>query len=114
MFFNTIFHGSSFSHLLNHDFIKLEMVNCYRPTYNLSVIFLFAYSQILGQERFLCIEKIKTTGATYMAASGLTEKTNFADNRHVIAATEYALAIREQLQYVNAHCFNNFQMRIGW
>lgn len=49
-----------------------------------------------------------------MAASGLTEKTNFADNRHVIAATEYALAIREQLQYVNAHCFNNFQMRIGW
>lgn len=71
------------------------------------------FDEILGQERFQCIEKIKTTGATYMAASGLTEKTSYADNQHVLAIVEYALAIRDQLQYVNVHCFNNFQMRIG-
>jgi len=28
------------------------------------------FDEILGEEEFSCIEKIKTTGATYMAASG--------------------------------------------
>jgi len=30
------------------------------------------YLQLISQERFLCLEKIKTIGSTYMAASGLT------------------------------------------
>ena len=69
--------------------------------------------QILEEERFLCIEKIKTTGSTYMAASGLTNETNYADKYHVAAVAEYAFAIRRQLQYVNEHSWNNFRIRIG-
>jgi len=42
--------------------------------------------QILGQPRFSCIEKIKTTGATYMTASGLVNTDSCTqDNHHVIA-----------------------------
>jgi len=60
------------------------------------------------------IEKIKSTGATYMAASGLTvntcDKINF---RHVTAMADYALQLFDKIEEVNMHSFNNFRMRIG-
>ena len=72
------------------------------------------YLQILEQGQFKCIEKIKTIGYTYMAASGLTnDKESLKDTGHVIALTDFALAIQEQLKSVNQHSFNNFKMRIG-
>ena len=48
-----------------------------------------------------------------MAASGLTPETNYKDLRHVVALTEYAFAIKDQLKSVNEHSFNNFKMRVG-
>ena len=48
-----------------------------------------------------------------MAASGLTRETTFADNQHVLAVVEFAFAVRDQLNVVNVHSFNNFQLRIG-
>ncbi|KAL3832406.1 hypothetical protein ACJMK2_024053, partial [Sinanodonta woodiana] len=71
------------------------------------------FDEILLEERFSCIEKIKTIGSTYMAASGLTPETNYPDMSHVIALTEYSFAMQKQLRYVNEHSFNNFKMRIG-
>ncbi|XP_060081544.1 adenylate cyclase type 5-like [Ylistrum balloti] len=71
------------------------------------------FDEVLGDEKFGCIEKIKTIGSTYMAASGLTPQTNFSDMSHVIALAEYAFAIQAQLHYVNEHSFNNFKIRIG-
>lgn len=60
------------------------------------------------------IEKIKSTGATYMAASGLTENTcDLIDYRHVTAMADYALALFTKIEEVNTHSFNNFRMRIG-
>jgi hypothetical protein len=67
----------------------------------------------LEERKFKCIEKIKTIGYTYMAASGLTPETSFNDMSHVVALTEYAFSIQEQLRSVNEHSFNNFKMRIG-
>lgn len=69
--------------------------------------------QILEDPKYKCIEKIKTIGYTYMAASGLTPETSYANNLHVVALTEFALAMQEQLRSVNEHSFNNFKMRIG-
>ena len=69
--------------------------------------------QILGEERFRCIEKIKTIGYTYMGASGLTPETNYSDMSHVVAMAEFAFSIRDLLQNVNQHSFNNFKMRVG-
>uniref|UniRef100_A0A1B0D3P4 adenylate cyclase n=1 Tax=Phlebotomus papatasi TaxID=29031 RepID=A0A1B0D3P4_PHLPP len=62
----------------------------------------------------LYIEKIKSTGATYMAASGLTANTcDMVNYRHVTSMADYALRLLEQINEVNTHSFNNFRMRIG-
>ncbi|KAL4717558.1 hypothetical protein ACJJTC_000707 [Scirpophaga incertulas] len=72
------------------------------------------FDEILAEDQFRYIEKIKSTGATYMAASGLTAATrDLRGYRHVTAMADYALRLREQLQYVNEHSFNSFRIRIG-
>ncbi|KDR18711.1 Adenylate cyclase type 5, partial [Zootermopsis nevadensis] len=72
------------------------------------------FDELLAERRFRYIEKIKSTGATYMAASGLTKSTcDMRGYHHVTAMADYALRIREQLSYVNEHSFNNFRIRIG-
>ncbi|XP_031344444.1 adenylate cyclase type 6-like isoform X2 [Photinus pyralis] len=72
------------------------------------------FDELLSEEQFRYIEKIKSTGATYMAASGLTQNTcDMKQFQHVTAMADYALRIREQLAVVNEHSFNNFRIRIG-
>lgn len=43
----------------------------------------------------------------------LTKATCMKDMQHVTAMADYALRIKEQLNYVNEHSFNNFRIRIG-
>lgn len=72
------------------------------------------FDEMLSEDQFKYIEKIKSTGATYMAASGLTQSTcDMKDFKHVTAMADYALRIREQLAVVNEHSFNNFRIRVG-
>ncbi|KAJ6635698.1 Adenylate cyclase type 5, partial [Pseudolycoriella hygida] len=72
------------------------------------------FDELLSEERFRYIEKIKSTGATYMAASGLTEQTcDLVDYRHVTAMADYAIQLFTKIEEVNTHSFNNFRMRIG-
>ncbi|GJQ87069.1 hypothetical protein Trydic_g6828 [Trypoxylus dichotomus] len=72
------------------------------------------FDEVLSETKFECIEKIKSTGATYMAASGLTQSTCDMKNfGHVTAMADYALRIKEKLTEVNEHSFNNFKIRIG-
>ena len=69
--------------------------------------------QIITDEKYACVEKIKTIGSTYMAASGLTEKTNYANLAHVTVIADFAFAIQRQLQDINENSWNNFKIRIG-
>ncbi|XP_055378499.1 uncharacterized protein LOC129610136 isoform X2 [Condylostylus longicornis] len=72
------------------------------------------FDELLNEERFRYIEKIKSTGATYMAASGLTAQTcDMTEFRHVTSMAEYALQLFDKIEEVNTHSFNNFRMRIG-
>ncbi|XP_076327017.1 adenylate cyclase type 5-like isoform X2 [Tachypleus tridentatus] len=72
------------------------------------------FDEIVEEKQFSCIEKIKTTGYTYMAASGLTSaSTDLASHSHITAMADFAIRLREQLDYVNEHSFNNFKIRIG-
>ncbi|CAH0556509.1 unnamed protein product [Brassicogethes aeneus] len=72
------------------------------------------FDELLSEDRFKFIEKIKSTGATYMAASGLTQNTCDMKNfKHVTAMADYALQLRDQLDIVNEHSFNHFRIRIG-
>ncbi|XP_034943359.1 adenylyl cyclase 78C isoform X2 [Chelonus insularis] len=74
------------------------------------------FDELLDEAPFQCIEKIKTVGATYMAASGLNPST--LDNKkddmdHLCKLVDYAVAMRLRLEDVNIHSFNNFDLRVG-
>ncbi|XP_055844529.1 adenylate cyclase type 6 [Episyrphus balteatus] len=72
------------------------------------------FDELLSDERFRYIEKIKSTGATYMAASGLTANTCDMENFvHVTAMADYSLLLFDKIDDLNKHSFNNFRMRIG-
>ena len=65
------------------------------------------FDQLLEDSEFCGIEKIKTIGSTYMAASGLEETENESDTVKSLAI--YAMRLQDQLEHVNVHSFNNFK-----
>ncbi|XP_044001211.1 adenylyl cyclase 78C isoform X1 [Aphidius gifuensis] len=74
------------------------------------------FDELLDEAPFHCIEKIKTVGATYMAASGLNpSQAEIAkdDSEHLCRLVDYAVAMRLRLEDVNIHSFNNFDLRVG-
>lgn len=73
------------------------------------------FDELLDESRFKTIEKIKTVGATYMAASGLNpdEKTGHDDLEHLCALVDFAIAMKQRLEEVNVHSYNNFHLRVG-
>lgn len=107
-----------------------EGVECLRLLNEIIVDF----DELLSSEAFSSIEKIKSTGSTYMvnffkkseclvnclkrfflqAASGLTiyscDKLEF---NHCFSMIEYALKLFNVITDVNEHSFNNFRLRVG-
>uniref|UniRef100_A0A8C2PRC2 adenylate cyclase n=1 Tax=Cyprinus carpio TaxID=7962 RepID=A0A8C2PRC2_CYPCA len=72
------------------------------------------FDEIISEEKYKQLEKIKTIGSTYMAASGLNDSTYDKEGRtHILALADYAMRLREQMKYINEHSFNNFQLKIG-
>ncbi|XP_044268161.1 adenylyl cyclase 78C-like [Tribolium madens] len=77
------------------------------------------FDELLDEERFSTIEKIKTVSATatYMAASGLnpTHKDclNTDSPEHLCALIDFAIAMRQKLDEINKDSFNNFGLRVG-
>ncbi|KAI7794188.1 adenylate cyclase type 6 [Triplophysa rosa] len=72
------------------------------------------FDEIISEEKYKQLEKIKTIGSTYMAASGLNDSTYDKEGRtHILALADYTMRLREQMKYINEHSFNNFQMKIG-
>ncbi|CAI4227979.1 unnamed protein product [Auanema sp. JU1783] len=69
------------------------------------------FDELLDQEKFSCIEKIKTISTTYMAASGLAGRTD--DNSHVVAVAQFCQQLLVMIKSINEHSFNNFNLRIG-
>ncbi|XP_060057418.1 adenylate cyclase type 8 isoform X3 [Erinaceus europaeus] len=73
------------------------------------------FDELLGEERFQDIEKIKTIGSTYMAVSGLSPEKQRCEDKwgHLCALADFSLALAESIQEINKHSFNNFELRIG-
>nr|XP_033789108.1 adenylate cyclase type 8 isoform X1 [Geotrypetes seraphini] len=73
------------------------------------------FDELLGEERFQDIEKIKTIGSTYMAVSGLSPEKQLCEDKwgHLCAVADFSLALNESIQEINKHSFNNFELRIG-
>ena len=80
------------------------------------------FDELLGDERFRAIDKIKTIGSTYMAAIGLIPELRIQEEADdggssaitaIIELTEYIFAMREKLSNLNEHSYNNFMLRVG-
>ncbi|XP_040295188.1 adenylate cyclase type 5 [Bufo bufo] len=72
------------------------------------------FDEIISEDEFRQLEKIKTIGSTYMAASGLNDTTyDKVGKTHIKALADYAMRLMDQMKYINEHSFNNFQMKIG-
>uniref|UniRef100_A0A8B9LY84 adenylate cyclase n=1 Tax=Astyanax mexicanus TaxID=7994 RepID=A0A8B9LY84_ASTMX len=72
------------------------------------------FDEIISEDQFRQLEKIKTIGSTYMAASGLNDSTyDKAGRSHIRALADYAMRLMDQMKYINEHSFNNFKMKIG-
>lgn len=74
-------------------------------------------SQLLGEDRFSAIDKIKTVGSTYMAAIGLMPEKRMTDEvtskKYLATLVEFVFAMRDKLKDINDNSYNNFMLRVG-
>ena len=64
------------------------------------------FDQILDDEKFRAIEKIKTIGCTYMAASGINPQEDERDElAHLCDLVDFAIEMRNKLEDINTHSF---------
>uniref|UniRef100_A0A674NSL6 Adenylate cyclase type 2 n=1 Tax=Takifugu rubripes TaxID=31033 RepID=A0A674NSL6_TAKRU len=76
------------------------------------------FDELLSKPKFSGVEKIKTIGSTYMAATGLnvTPGPDCEHDRqymHIGTMVEFAFALVGKLDVINKHSFNDFRLRIG-
>ncbi|XP_039618806.1 adenylate cyclase type 7 isoform X1 [Polypterus senegalus] len=78
------------------------------------------FDELLSKPKFSGVEKIKTIGSTYMAATGLSgnqhmDNNQDSDRQHMQIGimVEFAIAMMGKLDGINRHSFNNFRLRIG-
>ncbi|CAF92377.1 unnamed protein product, partial [Tetraodon nigroviridis] len=79
------------------------------------------FDELLSKPKFSGVEKIKTIGSTYMAATGLNaspgpEHASQEHDRqymHIGTMVEFAFALVGKLDVINKHSFNDFKLRVG-
>uniref|UniRef100_A0A672MZ19 Adenylate cyclase type 2 n=1 Tax=Sinocyclocheilus grahami TaxID=75366 RepID=A0A672MZ19_SINGR len=78
------------------------------------------FDELLSKPKFSGVEKIKTIGSTYMAATGLnvTPGLEYAQDHdrqymHIGTMVEFAFALVGKLDVINKHSFNDFKLRVG-
>ncbi|XP_055525526.1 Ca(2+)/calmodulin-responsive adenylate cyclase isoform X2 [Wyeomyia smithii] len=77
------------------------------------------FDELLCDERFQAIDKIKTVGSTYMAAVGLIPEFKMLPNdqsstrKLMTALIDFVKAMRVTLQNINENSYNNFMLRVG-
>ncbi|XP_075237052.1 adenylate cyclase type 1-like isoform X2 [Lycorma delicatula] len=77
------------------------------------------FDELLGEERFRAVDKIKTVGSTYMAAVGLIPDHRIMDDDETSAGlymstlVEFVFAMRDKLININDNSYNNFMLRVG-
>ncbi|XP_069469825.1 adenylate cyclase type 2 [Ambystoma mexicanum] len=78
------------------------------------------FDDLLSKPKFSGVEKIKTIGSTYMAATGLSATPNQEYSQepdrqymHIGTMLEFAFALVAKLDVINKHSFNDFMLRVG-
>ncbi|XP_039747499.1 Ca(2+)/calmodulin-responsive adenylate cyclase-like isoform X2 [Pararge aegeria] len=75
------------------------------------------FDELLGDDHFSAIDKIKTVGSTYMAAVGLIPDKKMSDDpstqKYMATLVEFVFAMRDKLKDINDNSYNNFMLRVG-
>lgn len=77
------------------------------------------FDELMCDERFHSIDKIKTIGSTYMAAVGLIPEYKIIPSdphsarRLMTSLIEFVRAMRVKLKNINDNSYNNFMLRVG-
>ncbi|XP_074605717.1 adenylate cyclase type 2-like [Brevipalpus obovatus] len=79
------------------------------------------FDKMLLKPKYSCIEKIKTIGSTYMAASGLqpgqenskSGNNNCRGSHNVTTLIEFAITLMAILEQINKESFQRFKLRVG-
>ncbi|XP_063778839.1 adenylate cyclase type 2 [Pseudophryne corroboree] len=78
------------------------------------------FDDLLSKPKFSGVEKIKTIGSTYMAATGLSATPNQEYSQetdrqymHIGTMVEFAFALVAKLDVISKHSFNDFMLRVG-
>ena len=80
------------------------------------------FDDLMGDQRFQAVDKIKTIGSTYMAAVGLMPQFQIADDsidggmsaiQYIAQLVEYVFGMRDKLANINENSYNNFTLRVG-
>lgn len=91
--------------------IKHEGVDCLRLLNEI----ISGFDDLLEESYFQYVEKIKTIGSCYMAASGLApdRQACMDEWNHLSELVLFAFAMEETLREINRHSAKNFQLRVG-
>ncbi|XP_078021743.1 adenylate cyclase type 8-like isoform X1 [Epinephelus lanceolatus] len=100
-----------FSDFYQQKEVVHQHVECLRLLNNI----ITAFDELLDECYFQEVEKIKTIGSSYMAASGLSPDRQECEDgwHHLSELVLFALAMEETLKHINTHTGNSFQLRAG-
>ncbi|XP_059175219.1 adenylate cyclase type 1-like isoform X2 [Physella acuta] len=76
------------------------------------------FDELLDSPYFYGVEKIKTIGSCYMAATGL-KPTHLVKVReesvtfYLTMVVDFVMAMKEKLKNINENSYNNFELRVG-
>jgi adenylate cyclase 9 len=73
------------------------------------------FDELLLEPEFRCVEKIKTIGSTYMAASGLDPSSRGEGNEHLYTLLDFAVAMESVVDSFNRDLLEfNLILRVGY
>ncbi|XP_049914175.1 adenylate cyclase type 8 [Epinephelus moara] len=102
---------AGFNEYFEQKEIKHEGVDCLRLLNEI----IAGFDELLEESYFHYVEKIKTIGSCYMAASGLApdKQASMDEWNHLSELVLFALAMQETLREINRLSAKNFQLRVG-
>uniref|UniRef100_A0A671XTY1 adenylate cyclase n=1 Tax=Sparus aurata TaxID=8175 RepID=A0A671XTY1_SPAAU len=102
---------AGFNEYFEQKEIKHEGVDCLRLLNEI----IAGFDELLEESYFHYVEKIKTIGSCYMAASGLApdRQTSMDEWNHLSELVMFALAMQETLKEINRLAAQDFQLRVG-
>uniref|UniRef100_A0A8C7XTN9 adenylate cyclase n=1 Tax=Oryzias sinensis TaxID=183150 RepID=A0A8C7XTN9_9TELE len=102
---------AGFNEYFEQKEIKHEGVDCLRLLNEI----IAGFDELLEESYFHCVEKIKTIGSCYMAASGLAPNKQASMDKwnHLSELVLFALAMQETLKETNRLSAQSFKLRIG-